>query len=111
LLLDPDLGWYSGQQFPNSKDNFGVFLDSMPDSWGKTLMQRREPQRAKEEGRAAKILHDIDYLLGVFDESRMGALRFKTDPEGPFLDTASDTTVPPWTSLGELHKALNYLTS
>ncbi len=111
LLLDPDLGWYSGQQFPNYKDNFGVFLDSMPDSWGKTLMQRREPQRAKEEERVARILHDIDYLLGVYDESRMGALRFKTDPEGPFLDTASDTTVPPWTSLGELQKAVDFIES
>lgn len=111
LLLDPDLGWYSGPQFPNNKDNFGIFLDSMPDSWGKTLMQRREPQRAKEEGREPKILHDIDYLLGVFDESRMGALRFKLDPEGPFLDVASAATAPQWTSLGELQKAVNVIES
>lgn len=111
LLLDPDLGWYSGQQFPNNKDNFGIFLDSMPDSWGKTLMQRREPQRAKEEGREPKILHDIDYLLGVFDESRMGALRFKLDPAGPFLDVASAKTAPPWTSLGELQNAVNVIES
>lgn len=111
LLLDPDLGWYSGLQFPNNKDNFGIFLDSMPDSWGKSLMQRREPQRAKEEGRDPKILHDIDYLLGVYDESRMGALRFKLDPEGPFLDVESDTTAPPWTSLGELQKAVNVIES
>jgi serine/threonine-protein kinase HipA len=111
LLLDPDLGWYSGPQFPNNKDNFGIFLDSMPDSWGKTLMQRREPQRAKEEGRESKILHDIDYLLGVFDESRMGALRFKLDPEGPFLDVASAATAPQWTSLGELQNAVNVIES
>jgi serine/threonine-protein kinase HipA len=111
LLLDPDLGWYSGPQFPNNKDNFGIFLDSMPDSWGKTLMQRREPQRAKEEGREPKILHDIDYLLGVFDESRMGALRFKLDREGPFLDFASAATAPQWTSLGELQKAVNVIES
>ena len=111
LLLDPDLGWYSGPQYPNKKDNFGIFLDSMPDSWGRTLMQRREPQRAKEEGRAPKILHDIDYLLGVYDESRMGALRFKLNPEGPFLDVASETTAPPWTSLGELQRAVNFIES
>jgi serine/threonine-protein kinase HipA len=111
LLLDPDLGWYSGPQYPGDKDNFGMFLDSMPDSWGRTLMQRREPQRAKEEGRAPKILHDIDYLLGVYDESRMGALRFKLDPGGPFLEAASDTTVPPWTSLGELQKAVKVIES
>ena len=83
----------------------------MPDSWGKTLMQRREPQRAKEEGREPKIFHDIDYLLGVFDESRMGALRFKLDPEGSFLDVASAATAPQWTSLGELQKAVNVFES
>jgi len=111
MLLDPDLGWYSGPQFPNNKDNFGMFLDSMPDSWGRTLMQRREPQRAKDEGRTPKKLHDIDYLLGVFDESRMGALRFKSDPGGPFLETGSGTTIPPWTTLGELQKAVRIIES
>ncbi|MFH0842527.1 MAG: type II toxin-antitoxin system HipA family toxin [Bacteroidota bacterium] len=111
LILDPDIGWYSGLQYPMNKENFGVFLDSMPDSWGRTLMQRREPQRASEEGRPAKKLNDIDYLLGVYDESRMGALRFKTDPDGPFLETATSTTVPPWTSLGELQEAVKAVES
>ncbi len=41
FLLDPDIQLYSGQQFPNGKENFGVFLDSMPDTWGRTLMKRR----------------------------------------------------------------------
>ena len=111
MLLDPDLGWYSGPQFPGNKDNFGIFLDSMPDSWGRTLMQRREPQRAKDEGRAPKKLHDIDYLLEVYDESRMGALRFKSDPDGPFLETGSGTTIPPWTTLGELQEAVRIIES
>jgi len=111
MLLDPDLGWYSGPQYPNEKENFGVFLDSMPDSWGRTLMQRREPQRAEEESREPKTLHDIDYLLGVYDESRMGALRFKLHPDGPFLEAPSNTTTPPWTSLGELQKAVKAVES
>lgn len=111
MLLDPDLGWYSGPQFPNGKENFGIFLDSMPDSWGRMLMQRREPQLAEEEGRAPVKLHDIDYLLGVYDESRMGALRFKTDAGGPFLEAASELTTPPWTSLGELQEAAKALES
>jgi len=111
MLLDPDLGWYSGPQYPDNKEIFGIFLDSMPDTWGRTLMQRREPQRAREEGRAPGKLHDIDYLLGVYDESRMGALRFKMDPEGPFLETATIKTVPPWTSLGELQKAVESIES
>lgn len=111
VLLDPDLDWYSGPQYPNKKENFGLFLDSMPDSWGRTLMQRREAQKAKEEGRAMRKLHEINYLLGVYDGSRMGALRFKTDPVGPFLDVASGTAVPPWTSLGELEKAVTMIES
>lgn len=111
MLLDPDLGWYSGPQYPNDKDNFGMFLDSMPDTWGRTLMQRREPQRAKEEGREPRKLHDIDYLLGVYDESRMGALRFKLDPSGPFLETGSGITIPPWTTLGELQEAVRIIES
>jgi serine/threonine-protein kinase HipA len=111
MLMDPDLAWYSGPQYPNDKENFGVFLDSMPDSWGRTLMQRREPQRAEEENREPKTLHDIDYLLGVYDESRMGALRFKLDNDGPFLEVASNTTTPPWTSLGELQKAVKAVES
>ena len=111
MLLDPDLGWYSGPQFTNDKDNFGMFLDSMPDSWGRTLMQRREPQRAKDEGRDPRKLYEIDYLLGVHDESRMGALRFKLDPNGPFLEAGSSTTIPPWTTLGELQEAVRIIES
>lgn len=111
ILLDPDLDWFSGPQYPNKKENFGLFLDSMPDSWGRTLMQRRVAQKAKEEGRPTRKLYESDYLLGVFDESRMGALRFKTDSAGPFLDMASGTTVPPWTSLGELEKAVTRIES
>ena len=111
ILLDPDLGWYSGPQFPNKKENFGMFLDSMPDSWGRTLMQRREPLRAKEEGRAPRKLHDIDFLLGVYDESRMGALRFKLNPTGPFLEAELNTSTPAWTSLGELQEAVKSIES
>ena len=111
MLLDPDLGWYSGPQYPNNKDNFGIFLDSMPDSWGQTLMQRREPIRAREEGRVPRKLHDVDFLLGVYDDSRMGALRFKLDPNGPFLETGSSTTTPPWTTLGELQEAVRIIES
>ncbi|HBE42227.1 MAG TPA: toxin HipA [Bacteroidales bacterium] len=110
-LMDPDLDWFSGPQYPNKKENFGMFLDSMPDSWGRTLMQRREAQKAKEEGRLTRKLYELDYLLGVYDVSRMGALRFKTDPDGPFLEVASGTPVPPWTSLGELEKAVTIIES
>jgi serine/threonine-protein kinase HipA len=105
FLLDPDIQLYSGQQFPNGKENFGVFLDSMPDTWGRTLMKRRVAQQAKENNEKAATLYDIDYLLGVYDESRMGALRFKTKLDGPFLDNNNETPTPPWSSVRELQQA------
>ncbi|SIT97422.1 serine/threonine-protein kinase HipA [Epilithonimonas bovis DSM 19482] len=105
-LIDPDIQFYSGQQFPNNKENFGIFLDSMPDTWGRTLMKRREIQLAKTKGENPKTLYDIDYLLGVFDETRMGAFRFKLDPNGDFLDNDSEKSTPPWSTVRELQQAV-----
>lgn len=105
-LLDPDLQFFSGPQFPNNKENFGIFLDSMPDTWGRTLMKRREIIRAKQENRKAKTLYEIDYLLGVYDETRMGALQFKLDKNGDFLDNDDSLAAPPWSTVRELQKAV-----
>lgn len=104
FLLDPAIGFYKGSQYaPN--ENFGIFLDSMPDTWGRTLMKRRAAIVAKENKERAQTLYDIDYLLGVYDESRMGALRFKLDPDGDFLDNNKATSTPPWSSVRELQNA------
>ena len=105
FLLDPDIQMYSGPQYPNLKENFGIFLDSMPDTWGRTLMKRRAAQEALERGEKATTLYDIDFLLGVYDGSRMGALRFKTDPDGEFLDNNKTASTPPWSSIRELQNA------
>ena len=105
MLLDPDISWYSGTQYPNSKENFGVFMDSMPDTWGRKLMIRRAAQKAREQGNTARTSYDIDFLLGVHDESRMGALRFKLNPEGPFLDDNKAYPTPHWSNIRELQHA------
>uniref|UniRef100_UPI00404A456C type II toxin-antitoxin system HipA family toxin n=1 Tax=Flavobacterium sp. TaxID=239 RepID=UPI00404A456C len=105
FLLDPDIQLYGGAQYPNQKENFGIFLDSMPDTWGRTLMKRRAAQEAKGKQEKAPTLYDIDFLLGVFDESRMGALRFKTDQDGVFLDNNQTASTPPWTSIRILQNA------
>ncbi len=109
MLLDPDITWYTGPQYPNGKENFGVFLDSMPDTWGRKLMRRRAAQKALEEGKPKPTLYDIDYLLGVADESRMGALRFKLNADGPFLDNNLLSPTPPLTSIRELQYAAEIL--
>lgn len=105
-LIDPDIQFYSGQQFPDNKENFGVFLDSMPDTWGRTLMKRREAHLAKTSGTKAKTLYDIDFLLGVYDGTRMGAFRFKLNINGDFLDNNIEKSTPPWSTIRELQQAV-----
>ena len=106
--LDPDLQFFSGPQYLSAADrpNFGIFLDSSPDRWGRLLMQRREAAQARAEGRSAHRLQETDYLLGVHDEQRIGALRFKEPAKSdawqcdePWMGT------PPWASLHELEYA------
>jgi len=106
LYLDPNLGLYKGKQYlPESQNNFGVFLDSAPDRWGRLLMRRRESWQAKLESREEKTLFESDYLLGVFDGHRMGGLRFKLEQEGEFMNSHKKMATPPWTSLRELEYA------
>ncbi len=111
FLLDPDILWNKGVQFSASKNIFGIFSDSMPDTWGRTLMKRREAALAKEEKRPTKTLLDIDFLLGVNDESRMGALRFKLKEEGNFLNNDRKYPTPPWTSIRELQHGISLIES
>ena len=104
--LDPSLQLFQGPQYASEEQsNFGIFLDSSPDRWGRFLMNRREAQRAREESRSERKLLESDYLLGVYDEHRIGALRFKTDPGGPFLDNDLEYAASPWVSLREMESA------
>lgn len=105
-LLDPDLVLYNGRQYaPMDKALFGVFADSCPDRWGRLLMKRREAVQARKEDRKPKALGESDYLLGVYDKSRMGALRFKTEESGAFLSGDEELATPPWTTLRTLEAA------
>lgn len=104
-IIDPDLALYPGRQHANQPTNFGVFLDSCPDRWGRLLLNRRAAFQAKEQKERPKKLGEADYLLGVHDLHRMGGLRFKKDPSGPFLDDNATYAAPPMASLDELHRA------
>lgn len=85
-LIDPDLIFFRGRQYvPLDKQLFGIFSDSCPDRWGRLLMRRREAILAHREARKPRQLTETDYLLGVHDEARLGALRFATEQGGPFL--------------------------
>ena len=105
ITLDPALMPYSGRQYPFGKTIFGLFSDSSPDRWGRVLMNKRERILAGKEGRKPTKLYDSDYLLGVYDETRLGGIRFKTEPNGAFLSDDKETAAPPWTSLRTLEEA------
>ena len=80
---------------------FGSIGDSAPDTWGRRLMQRAERRRAEREGRQPRTLMESDYLLGVSDISRLGALRFRRAGEQEFQSPAS-AGVPGLIELGRL---------
>lgn len=105
INLDPELMPFSGRQFPTGKNIFRIFADASPDRWGRVLMNKRERLLAERENRKPAKLYDSDYLLGVYDETRMGGIRLKLEDEGPFLSDDKDTAIPPWASLRNLEEA------
>ena len=108
IRLDPDLQHYAGLQY-SAKANFGLFMDAAPDRWGRKLMMRRETIRARKAAEKPRTLLESDYLLGVYDETRMGALRFKLSPEGRFQNDDMAMAAPPWARLRELEEASRHL--
>jgi len=107
--IDPDLSLDQSVFHPNPvQGNFGVFLDSSPDRWGQTLMKRREAMEAKDEGRQARTLYAWDYLIGVQDQTRQGALRFKYSDSNVFLASHA-LSAPPVTQLAELENIARQL--
>lgn len=105
FLLDPELSLFEGRQYPIDKKMFGIFSDSCPDRWGRTLLKRKEVILARSEGRKPNTLTETDYLLGINDITRMGALRFRADENGPFLADDTENAVPPWVALRDLEYA------
>ena len=107
VQLDPRLGLFMGRQHPpRGHETFGLFADASPDRWGRMLMQRRL-ERDQRAGRAPKNtrLHESDYLLGVHDTFRVGALRFRLNDAGDFLDNREDAAAPPFVQLRSLEAA------
>ena len=100
IRLSADLENFSGRQYvPRGADMFGCFSDAMPDRWGRLLMNRREQLDAQKQNRQPKTLTAFDLLSGVDDYSRIGGFRFKTDPDGPFLNEEGILSIPPLTGL------------
>jgi serine/threonine-protein kinase HipA len=84
---------------------FGAIGDSAPDRWGRVLMRRAERRRSEREKQTPRTLREIDYLLRVDDEARLGALRFAQSGGGPFLAEYSAAKIPPLIELPRLLSA------
>ena len=106
LYLSADLNNYSGIQYTASdRDIFGCFSDALPDRWGRTLLLRREQILAQEERRPLRRLTSFDFLLGIDDFARMGALRFKEEADGDFINSSPSLRIPPLTDIRTLEAA------
>jgi len=79
----------------------GAMADSAPDRWGRNLIKKRLQALNRDEGRAGHTVTDVDYLLGVSDFTRQGAMRYRLD-EGTLLGV--ENNVP---TLLELPRLLN----
>jgi serine/threonine-protein kinase HipA len=90
---------------------FGAIGDSSPDRWGRVLMRRSEAARARESNETPRTLGEIDYLLGVNDELRQGALRFSAKIDGEFLSPKDKNSIPPLVDLSKLLFACERLES
>jgi serine/threonine-protein kinase HipA len=114
--LSPDLALVEGHQFrkaPSKDDSIFhfAFADTEPDGWGCRVIARDHAKRRKAAHAAGNagssgVLTEMDYLLGVDDISRIGALRL-LDASGNFLHTGHDggRGTPPLLELAHLFGA------
>ena len=102
FAIDPNLALGPGTYAPRPERAMIPALgDTAPDSWGRRLMQRAERRDARLENRRARTLSETDYLLGVSDATRLGALRLRCPGDAAFRAPAP-SGVPPLIELGRL---------
>jgi serine/threonine-protein kinase HipA len=103
FALAPAIAVSEGPHYPRAGGSlFGALSDSAPDRWGETLLRRAERRRARAEGRTPRTLREIDFLLGVSDLTRQGALRFSKSKGGEFVAPGDPRGVPPLVDLRRL---------
>ena len=104
-MFDPNIFYYRGRQYSNISNSsmFGFLSDSMPDRWGRMLMQRNENLISYNS--KPKQLTEIDYLLNVYDQTRLGAIRFKLNENDEFISNDSSYSIPPMVRLRTLESA------
>lgn len=105
--IDPALPPVPGAQYRAGLVR--AFADSAPDRWGRNLIIKAERIRAREERQSPRQLDDLDFLLGVSDNTRQGALRYRFPGSSEFLGEPS--TVPKLLELPELLRAADAISA
>ncbi len=99
--LDPSMPLLEGNHTISGLP--GAFADCSPDRWGKNLIAKMVRIKALRDSRTVPLVSDLDYLLGVSDLTRQGALRFRVERDGDYLDP--EPTVPKLVELPRLLRA------
>ncbi len=95
FALDPGLPLIEALVTVPNRQLPGIIADTAPDRWGEELLRRR----------AGRELDAWGVVTAVADATRMGALRLRRGPNGPFVSDA-DPAIPPLTSLRDLQAAV-----
>ncbi|MDX2496230.1 MAG: type II toxin-antitoxin system HipA family toxin [Desulfuromusa sp.] len=109
FAIDPENLPLTPGPFHRSSSNSGLpgaIRDTAPDRWGQQLIRRAF--RKQNENRA---LSEIDYLLAINDQTRIGALRYKREGEEAFDHDVGTYRVPPLVSLLALLNAADAVNS
>ena len=116
FVVSPDLPLQPDRQFRkaagrhDSVFHFAI-ADTEPDGWGCRVIARDHARRRRQavpagEAVESRALNELDYLLGVDDASRVGALRMR-DTEGRFLrfSVEAERGTPPLLELADILSA------
>jgi len=109
FAIEPALELYPIQYHVKNIPIFGSLSDCSPDRWGRNLIIRKETKRAEKSNQAPKSVTELDFLLGVNDETRQGALRFKIKGRNEYLSPNEKNSIPPLISLPRLLNAMEKL--
>ena len=97
-FVDPDLMLTCGRQYPaKNRETFSFLEDSLPDRWGRKLILRDAHKRD------VNMVYVIDYLTGISDIYRTGAIRIM-DEDGEYL-SQRNTNIPPILYINKLEQA------
>lgn len=109
LIFDKELQLTKGRQYKSDSTTlYGFLQDVIPDRWGRNLLKRKEKLLSEIEKRPRVTLGESDFLIGISDESRVGAIRIANHGENDFLNNDENDKIPSVEFIGKLeHLAYN----